>query len=350
MNGYSPEEDAIILDHVEKAQRAGTPLTEGLKEAAQKLNRTYYSVKLRYYNNLRTIKNTLQKEIKSSEVRPFIPSVHEALARMVLAGEIPPATKEKLNKVAGATGEHYHTVLSVWGNMVKSGESEHHLSRSTGESAVEPFTCNDRNCPWYKSKIIHYLRESGLGFAQIAAQLGISDTEVRDMYKTYKTFPGYHGLLPFSYYLMIARKKTDNPKEWVQKALFNRWTKNDLENALAGKNVQSFKDRLNKQEATNAELRARGEKLCAKAVALLKKSHRQKREFAQVLGVIAAELGVAFPGKREITAKDANEIVGRLLMVLEENRAIRKINVQLLNMLSRRNRRPGDPQQKAAAR
>lgn len=349
MNGYSPEEDAIILDHVEKAQRAGTPLTEGLKEAAQKLNRTYYSVKLRYYNNLRTIKNTPQKEIKSSEVRPFIPSVHEALARMVLAGEIPPATKEKLNKVAGATGKHYHTVLSVWGNMVKSGETEH-LSVSTGESAVEPFACNDRNCPWYKSKIIFCLRESGLGFAQIATQLGISDTEARDMYKTFKTFPGYHGLLPFSYYLMIARKKTDNPKEWVQKALFNRWTKNDLENALAGRDVQSFKDRLNKQEATNAELRAHGKKLHAKAVALLKKNHRQKREFAQVLGVIAAELGVTLSGKREITANAANEIVGRLLTILEENRAIRKINVQLLNMLSRRNRRPGGSQQKAAAR
>jgi hypothetical protein len=95
----------------------------GIKEFADKYSLSSNTVKGYFYNHILTPE--LDRELpRKKSFRPQKPaaapkSTEKALWELLKKRVEMPLTKEDIEAVSQETGEHYHTVLSTWGNMAK---------------------------------------------------------------------------------------------------------------------------------------------------------------------------------------------------------------------------------------
>lgn len=257
---FSQEEDSVILECVAEACKAGSSAAKGLMAAAQKLNKSYDSVGSRY----RRVKNTEHSK----------PSIREALEKMIQKGEIPPADKEKLTRVAQLTGEHYHTVLSTFGAITACG-------------ALASKELCDWKCPWHKAATVSHMCESGMKLKQVAAWSGMSIFEVKNHIKAYQ--------------------ETKTAQE-------------NLRTQLMQKNIEI--------ENLRTQLTQKGTEITV----LNNKLNFQEQEVEQyrvILDALAQELGIE-DWDKEPTVYFASEIHNRLTGLVSHYVAAHKLGVRLL--------------------
>jgi len=271
---FTEEEDAIIRECVEEACKTGSSTLKGLEVAARRLNRSYDSVRCRYGR----IK-------KSGNSAPL--SIREVLEEMVRKGEIPPADKEKLTKVAQLTGEHYHTVLSTFGAITACG-------------AVASKESCDKNCPWYKAVAVNKYYESGLSLGLIAAAVGMTVPDVKNYVKVYQE---------------------------GQSAQLNAERENELLRAQV--------------EQKDAEINAFGKDL--------ETSRQEIEQHRIILNSLAQELGIRdWDGKP--TVYFANEVFNKLIGLVSHYIAARRLGVRLLKKVAQKSAGPGIAQRQHSRR
>jgi hypothetical protein len=380
MGFYTPEEDRTILECVAESLSNGNGVLNGLKTAAKKIKRSFYSVEHRYRDHLK--KKQEKKKSPEKNTRAFTPkkdtasdaakdaadkapkvvNVQEAIAEMVSRKGFRHVKKEDITEIAEKAGEHYHSALSAWGSVWSSLK------------AIE----KPKNCPWCRAKEVTQMRAEGLTYSEIGRKLGISQMSALNLHKTYRLFPGHRDTLPFSCYVTIARAcPTEPPEEWATFAEENHLTVKELQKAIKMP-LQEAKEKFGKQkdkpsvtyQASGVDNQDPEQKIASlyttvydlqqdlkglnalvsnlqeekaalqegvreqhrKAVFLLKKAHAREKMLLSVLKAVAEEAGVPAGWKRaaDVTAEDANRLVKAV-------RGARKLNMVYIQMLKNKN-------------
>lgn len=361
-SAYSPEDDAVICNAVKRNAVA----SQAFREASAKLGKPYEAVKSRYYRLLRKIKAEEKKpeNVLDSVAKPTVP---EAIAEMVQEKGLRHVQKEDLAEIAEKTGEHYHSVLSSWGNVWSNLNSEKH----------------QKDCYWCKARAITQMRAEGLTYEEIGKRLQMNHATVANLHKVYRLFPNHRDALPISCYIAIARAETaEPPEEWAAFAEENHLSVRALQEALKMP-LRVAKEKFGKQEGKAEKTHSQGlllgedhqeaqQKIASlyttvyglqqdlkglnalvsdlqeekaalweglreqhrKAVSLLKKAHARERALLSVLKAVAEEAGVPAGWKRaaDVTAEDANKLVKAV-------RGAKKLNMVYAQMLKNKNTR-----------
>lgn len=256
---FSEKDDAAILECVAEACNTGCSVAKGLRAAAQKLNKSYDSVSSRY----RRIKNSKQTT----------PSIREALQEMTQKGEIPPADKEKLTRVAQLTGKHYHTVLSTFGGLTACG-------------ALASKGACDWKCAWHKAATVSSMYDDGMTLKQVAAWSGMSKEDIEEHVKAYKE---------------------------GKSAQFNAEKENVLLKAqIKQKDVEIA--------ALNSDLKTRVQ---------------ETEQYRIILDALAQQLGIENWDK-EPTVYFANEIYNKLVKLVSGYHTAHKLSLSLLKRITRK--------------
>lgn len=380
MGFYTPEEDRTILECVAESLFNGNSIADGLRAAAKRIKKSFYSVEHRYRDHLKKKrekekspegssraftpkKDTAPDATKDAAAEaPKVVNVQEAIAEMVSKKGFRHVKKEDIAEIAEKAGEHYHSALSAWGSVW------------SGLKAAE----KPENCPWCRAKEVTRMRAEGLTYSEIGRKLGISQMSALNFHKTYRLFPGHRDTLPFSCYVTIARAcPNEPPEEWATFAEENHLTVRELQKAIKMP-LQEAKEKFGKQkdkpsimhQASDVDNQDAEQKIASlyariyslqqdlkglnalvsslqeekaalqegireqhrKAVFLLKKAHGREKMLLFVLKAVAEEAGVPAGWKRaaDVTAEDANRLVKAV-------RGAKKLNMVYAQMLKNKN-------------
>lgn len=355
---YTPEDDALIFDLVEKR---AVP-AQAFREAAEKLGKTTEAVKSRY-RRVRKIK-AQEKKPKNVPEPAAKTTVQEAIAEMIEEKGFRHVEKEDLSEIAKKTGEHYHSVLSAWGSAWSNLKADK----------------QQKNCPWCRAKEVTQLRAAGMTYAEIGKRFGINNATAVNFHKTYRLFPGHRSALPFYCYVAIAKAETaEPPEEWAAFAEENHLSVRELQNALQmplqeakkkfgrperkggtdetpqvphedfqeaqqkiaslyaaiyslQQDVKGLNTLVNSLQEEKAALQEDLREQHAKAVSLLKNAHVREKALLSLLRAVAEEAGVPARWKRaaDVFADDANRMVKAV-------RGIKRLNSVYLTMLKNKN-------------